>query len=280
MSSSKASTIHRLWSRILRNAAALARLRVLECLRHRTCHDVVGKGAGGDITKRFDVVAEQTTVGYLERFTSFTLVSEEAGIKRIGSNPEGFLIMDPIDGSTNLSHNIPFACLAIAYATEMIFDAVEVAVVLDLFSGKCYHATKGSGAFRNQERIYPSDANPLEDSLVGIDAEVPPVSLMKSLEEIDEEHVKYTRHFGANAMELCFVADGTLDGFIDLRGVFRGTDLAAASLILQESGAVLVDPKGVQIKGKCSNDARYAYIAARDNVFAQRLLALVSGNKK
>ncbi|MFX1577861.1 MAG: inositol monophosphatase family protein, partial [Promethearchaeota archaeon] len=202
------------------------------------------------------------------------------GIKRIGSNPEGFLIMDPIDGSSNLSHDIPFACLAIAYATEVVFEAVEVAVVLDLFSGKCYYATKGGGAFRNQVRIHPSDANPLGDSLVGIDTEIPPISLMKGLEEIDEGRIKYTRHLGANAMELCFVADGRLDGFIDLRGVFRGTDLAAASLILQESGAVLVDPKGVQIKGKCSNDARYTYIAARDNIFAKRLLALVSGKKK
>ncbi len=276
MSFSLPPAIQRLWNRLLRNAATLARLRVLECLNQGTCLDAVGTGAGGDVTKRFDSVAEQTMVAYLERFTSFTLVSEEAGIKKIGANPEGFLIMDPIDGSTNVSHDISFACIAIAYATRLEFDALESAVVLDLFSGNCYHATQGGGAFRDMRPIRPSDANPLETSLVGVDAGFPPKSFRKRSKGTDEVPIRYTRHFGANALELCFVADGSIDGFIDLRGVFRGTDLAAASLILQEAGAVLINQNGATINGKCTNDARYAYIAARDEPFARKLLTLAS----
>lgn len=184
--------------------------------------------------------------------------------------------MDPIDGSTNISHNISFACIAVAYATELTFDALEVAVVLDLFSGICYHASKGVGAFQDRYRIRPADQNPSRTSVVGVDATFPPKYLGSSSKNKDKGSIKYTRHYGANALELCYIADGSLDGFIDLRGVFRGTDLAAASLILKEAGAVLVDAHGRTIEGECSNDAHYSYIAARDMAFAKKLLALAS----
>ncbi|MFX1403446.1 MAG: inositol monophosphatase family protein [Promethearchaeota archaeon] len=270
----------RFWSRNLRNAAGLARLRVLECLRKGSCRDAVGTGAGGDTTKEFDSVAEQTMISYLERLTSFTVISEETGTTQCGPNPEGFLIMDPIDGSTNVSHDISFACIAIAYGPELIFDALECAVVLDLFSGICYHAVKGQGAFRESERIYPAEPTPLDTSLVGVDSRFPPVSLSIPSKGTDKQRVRFIRHFGANALELCYVADGSLDGFIDLRGVFRGTDLAAPSLILNEAGAALLDQKGLPVKGQCTNETHYSYLAARDESFAKNLLALASGKEE
>jgi len=267
--------IQRFWYRHLRNAAALARLRVLSCLKTSSCQDEIGTGAGGDVTKGFDLVAEQTMIEYLMNFTSFTLVSEEAGMQTVGTNPKGFLIMDPVDGSSNVSHGIPFACIAVAYATELQFDSIEAAVVLDLFSGTCYHASRGKGSFRDTHKILPAEPRPLKTSLVGFDSGFPANS--EESQSSATTQIRYTRHLGANALELCYVADGTLDGFIDLRGIFRGTDLAAAALILRETGAVLIDRHGKNIVGKCTNDEHYEYIAARDVDFAQTLLKLVLG---
>ncbi|MFX0079172.1 MAG: inositol monophosphatase family protein [Candidatus Hermodarchaeota archaeon] len=267
--------IQRFWYRHLRNAAALARLRVLSCLKTGSCQEEIGTGAGGDVTKKFDLVAEQTMIEYLMNFSSFTLVSEEAGMQKVGANPNGFLIMDPIDGSTNVSHGISFACISVAYATELEFDSIEVAVVLDLFSGTCYHASRNKGSFRDTHKIRPAEPTPLKTSLVGFDSSFP--ANQKEFQNSDEPQIRYTRHLGANALELCYVADGSLDGFIDLRSVFRGTDLAAAALILREAGAVLIDRYGRNIVGKCTNDEHYDYIAARDVDFAQTLVKLVSG---
>ncbi len=267
------------WVRHLRNAAALARLRVLTCLKSSNCVKAVGTGAGGDITKRFDYVAEQAVVEYFRKFSSFTLISEEAGIKKIGPHPEGFLIMDPIDGSVNVSRGISFACIAVAFAKDLHFDAVEAAIILDLFNGICYHAKRGGGAYRERLKIKPNPPHPLHASLVGVDDGFPPRVYGSGNIAAKAQPLRYTRHLGANALELCYVADGTLDGFIDLRGVFRGTDLAAAALILKEAGAVLMDTKGKEISGKCTNDERYALIAARDVSFAQKLLSLVFKKK-
>ncbi|MFX1510009.1 MAG: inositol monophosphatase family protein [Promethearchaeota archaeon] len=279
MPSSIPSSTQRLWRRLLRNAAGLGRLRVLDCITDGSCHETIGTGAGGDITKQFDAIAEQTMVEYVARFASFTLMSEETGVTQVGNNPEGFLIMDPIDGSTNVNHNIRFACIAIAYASELVFDEVEVAVVMDLFSGKSYHAIKGCGAFCDQTRISSTGTSSSEIQLVGVDAVYPPESLERFSKETGEKTIQYTRHFGANALEMCFVADGSLDGFIDLRGVFRGTDLAAVSLILKEAGATLVNEKGAVINGPCTNEARYSYIAARNQQVANKLLKLTSMKK-
>lgn len=267
------------WVRHLRNAAALARLHVLTCLKSSSCKDTVGTGAGGDVTKQFDLIAEQSMVEYLKRFSAFTLVSEEAGLKRIGSKPEGFVIMDPIDGSTNVSHGISFACIAIAFASELLFSSIEAAVVLDLFSGTCYHATNGKGAFKDGQQIQPAYSTSDKPSLVGVDDKFPQTHVDDNQLKSNTSCIRYTRHFGANALELCYVADGSLDGFVDLRGVFRGTDLAAPALILKEAGATLVNPEGSAITGPCTNDARYAYIAARDTEFSTHLLMLIGKTK-
>lgn len=277
MSSSFSLAKRRFWIQQLRNASALARLRVLECLKSRNCYEALGKGAGGDVTKKFDSVAEQTMIEYLRRFASFTLVSEEGGTHPIGDHPEGFVIMDPIDGSTNVSHNVKFACIAIAFATDLSFDSLQAAVVLNLFSGSCYYAMRGKGAFRDRSKIQPAMAKVFEQSLVGVDDWFPARQFNEKTLDSGPSPIRYTRHFGANALELCFVADGSLDAFIDLRGVFRGTDLAASTLILREAGAVLINQNGDSLNGPCTNDARYAYIAARDVPLAKKILAIASG---
>jgi myo-inositol-1(or 4)-monophosphatase len=247
---------------------------VLTCLQTRGGREAIGTGAGGDVTKRFDFVAEQTIVDYLAPRSSFTLISEEAGTQVIGANPKGYIIMDPIDGSTNISHGISFACIAVAFATKPRFDSIEVAVVQDLFSETAYHAMKGKGAKKNYHMVYPSPEKPLQSSLVGVDDEFPSMHSTSEKVGVSNNEVQFVRHFGANALELCFVADGSLDGFVDLRGVFRGTDLAAPTLILLESGASIIDEAGTPLTGACTNDEKYALIAARNDQFANQLLVL------
>jgi len=269
----------RFWLRNLRNAAALARLRVLACLQTHSGRDIIGTGAGGDATKQFDLVAEQTITEYLSQRSSFTLISEEAGIKKIGSNPDGYVIMDPIDGSTNVSHGISFACIAVAFASKPRFKSIEVAVVQDLFSETAYHAVKGNGAMKNYHSIHPSLESSLVSSLVGVDDRFPSIHSVPKKPGLENAKVQFIRHFGANALEMCFVADGSLDGFIDLRGVFRGTDLAAPALILQEAGASLINEAGEPLTGACTNDERYSLVAACNEQFSQHLLALAHETK-
>ena len=274
MSKTISPSLGKTWLRRLRNAASIARQRVLSCLNAQSCYESVGVGAGGDVTKGFDFIAETTMIEYLLKFTTFTLISEEAGTQQIGAEPMGFVIMDPIDGSTNLDRGLQVACISLAFATNPSFEALESAVILELFSGRCFHAMKGQGAYCDDERIQPASPRPIEESLVGVDANFPWIPSTIGEEPFKGPRIRHTRHLGANALELSYVAKGALDGFIDLRGLFRGTDLAAAALILKEAGASLINQDGAPITGECSNQTRFALIAGRDQAFSLELLKL------
>jgi Archaeal fructose-1,6-bisphosphatase and related enzymes of inositol monophosphatase family len=56
--------------------------------------------------------------------------------------------------------------------------------------------------------------------------------------------VRRTRQFGASALELCYVAAGRLEAFLDLRGNLRITDAAGAILICEEAGVLVTKPDG------------------------------------
>jgi myo-inositol-1(or 4)-monophosphatase len=264
------------WEQYLLEATSLAKQRVLSCLQADSgSKEVVGIGAGGDETKRFDQIAEQTIAEYLHKFTEFTLISEEAGVQQYGSNPEGYIILDPIDGSTNVSRGLSICCISAAFGTKPRFDMIRAAVVREVFAERCFHAIRGKGAYCNQVAIHPAEPRPLERSFIGVDDEFPPKLTANPQGTPEGKRLGSTRHLGSNALELCYVANGILDAFVDLRGSFRGTDLAAASLILNEAGAVLVDQKLAPIAGECNNTSTYSYIAARDTQLAKELLRLI-----
>ena len=68
-----------------------------------------GIGAGGDVSRNIDIIAEKTVIDYVkENGFDCTILGEECGRVEIGKEPKGFLIMDAIDGSTNAVRGVPF----------------------------------------------------------------------------------------------------------------------------------------------------------------------------
>ena len=97
----------------------------------------LGVGAGGDPMRLVDLAAEKAIVEVmLQQGLSFTLVSEEAGIKEFGDKPKDFYVtIDPIDGTTNLVRGLPFYCSSIAVSLQPTTSRVFAASVTDLFHG-------------------------------------------------------------------------------------------------------------------------------------------------
>ncbi|TLX84910.1 MAG: fructose 1,6-bisphosphatase, partial [Thaumarchaeota archaeon] len=76
-----------------------------------------GRGAGGDISRRIDVVAEKTVLDYLKAINfECVVLGEECGRVELSKKPNGFVIMDAVDGSTNAVRGIPFSCCSLAFA--------------------------------------------------------------------------------------------------------------------------------------------------------------------
>jgi len=237
----------------------------------------LGRGAGGDLIKPVDLAAENAIVETLKaRDLSFTLVSEESGIKEIGKKPEAlFVTVDPIDGTTNLTRGLPFYASSLAISSKPELADVRAGMVVDLYHDVAYTAFLGKGAYRNGERIETSKITSLDEAVVGVDfnAYKTKVDLPKVANLI--ENIKHTRHFGANAPEVCFVAAGLTDAFIDLRQKIRTTDVAASCLIVKEAGGVVTDQDNEPINVKLDPRQTLSFIASGNNELHKKILSLV-----
>lgn len=223
-----------------------------------------GVGAGGDIRSKIDLAAEKALFETLEHYgVSCTVVSEESGVREIGSVASQFYVTtDPVDGTTNAVRGLPFLGVSIAVSRKPTLSTVEIALVADALRDITYTAQKGSGAYKNGEKIRPSETETLESAVVGVD-----FSAFKTRQVVGKlikvlQKARHLRHLGANALELCYVADGTTDAFIDIRKKLRVTDIAAAQLILGEAGGIITKPSGENLDAPLTPTQRVSFVAA------------------
>jgi myo-inositol-1(or 4)-monophosphatase len=249
---------------------------------HRQQQPNLGVGAGGDPIKQIDMAAEKAIVETLVRQgISFTLISEESGIREYGKNSkENYVTADPIDGTTNLTRGIPFYATSIAVSTKPELNTVHTALVADLFHGTTFTAEKGKGAHRDNQKIAPSKQIDLEDAVVGIDLNTYKAREIAPCLTSLIEKTKHIRHLGANALELCYVADGTTDAFIDIRGKLRTTDTAAAWLIIKEAGALITTPYGEPLNAKLDPKERLTFVASANPEIHRKILSLIGKELK
>ena len=236
-----------------------------------------GIGAGGDVTKKIDLAAENALIQTLQDSgVSCTLISEEVGTKELGSNPSSlYLVADPLDGTTNAVRGAPFMAISLAVSRRPYLRDVETALVCDPVHNVTYTAERGRGAFRNRERIQSSLTTSLEEAVVGVDFNTFKIrELMPRLVPLLEK-TRHLRHFGADALELCYVADGKTDAFIDIRGKLRVTDIAAAYLILREAGGIIVTPEGNELDVSLDATQRVAFIAAANKTLYAEIQKLL-----
>jgi len=232
-----------------------------------------GRGAGGDISRNIDIIAEKTVLDYLKEINFECIVlGEECGRVEISKNPKGYIIMDAIDGSANSVRGVPFFCSSLAFATENKLSSITDGVITNLSSGEMYWASKNKGAFLNESRIQVHNKEPVY-KIVGINTSGASPELMKKLHPIFEQH-NHTRHFGANALEMAMFARGLMDIFIDLRNKIRIQDIAAGYLIVKEAGGILLNDKFESLDADLSYETRISFIAAAnqkilDDVFSQ-----------
>ena len=266
------------WQQILLECKNNIQTNIQPCLKTlKQPQPNLGMGAGGDAMKPVDLAAESAIIDTLQHHNvSFILISEESGIKKFGAPPEDcYVTVDPIDGTTNLMHGLPFYASSIAVSHRPELADVYAGMVVDLSHDVTYTAFKGEGAYRDGEKIESSKTAFLDEAVVGLDlntfkakAVVPKVTALM-------ENIKHIRHFGANALEICFVAEGLTDAFVDLRGKIRTTDVAAGFLIVKEAGGVVTAPDNQVLNVKLDPMQKLSFIASGNTQIHQKIISLV-----
>lgn len=180
---------------------------------------------------RSDLAADEAAVAVLTD-AGVGVLSEESG--RHGADRPVTVVLDPLDGSTNASRGIPW------YATSLCAvdgDGPLAALVVNLATGTRYEARRGEGATRDGRPIRSSGVTELSRSIVGLSG-MPPGWLGWN---------QY-RSLGAVALDLCAVADGTLDGYLDCSEHAHGPwDYLGGLLVCVEAGAHVADAGGADL---------------------------------
>jgi myo-inositol-1(or 4)-monophosphatase len=177
---------------------------------------------------RHDLAADAAALAVLDR-ARVGVLSEESGARRL--ERELVVVVDPVDGSTNASHGIPW------YATSLCAvdgDGPRAALVVNQASGVRFEAVRGGGATRDGVPIAPSGCGRLADAVVAFSG-------------YPSRHLGWNQYrcLGAAALDLCAVADGVLDGYAVLGGSRLGSwDYLGGMLVCTEAGAVVGESSG------------------------------------
>lgn len=236
---------------------------------------------------RHDVVADDIIVGGLRR-AGLAVLSEESGE---GGVAEITVVVDPVDGSTNGSRRVPWYAVSLCAVDR---DGPLASLVVNLATGDRYRAIRGQGARHDLSDIRvpatPSsgDAGRPPSALSGgltFDASRPLVP--RACDRLDDAIIGFSgrpptdggwrqfRVLGAAALDLCAVADGILDGYIDIDRAHGVWDYLGALLVCSEAGVTLVDSGGEDLV-VLEHGARRGPVAGATAELAGQLLDLTS----
>ena len=97
---------------------------------------------------------------------------------------------------------------------------------------------------------------------------------MSRLAPIFEKH-HHIRHFGANAQEMAFLAQGLIDVFIDLRKKIRIQDVAAGYLLVKEAGGLVLDENLQPLDSDLNYETRLSFVAATNKEILDEVFSLI-----
>lgn len=269
------------WSKVSHEIMKEVHESITPLVGQKKAGEVVKMGADGTPTKLIDLVAEEKVVEILEETNRpLTLVSEEIGRIEIGEGQsEVIFVVDPLDGTANAVKNIPAygISLAVAEVTDpdrsMTIQDIELGFVQNFATGDIYQAHKGGGASLNDKGIKTSSKNDITQSSIGA------YIYRAEMEKVDKlcKMIRRMRILGSVAIELCYVADGTYDAFLDVRGNLRIVDISAAKLIVEEAGGLVSDENGHKLYGKLNVLERTSIIASGNKKIHQELIKVLGG---
>ncbi len=190
------------------------------------------KGAH-DIVTEADKGSESLIIEYLqEKFPNHKIVSEEKGI--IGPEDSEYTwYIDPLDGTTNFYHHIPYFNISIALEHK---GQLIAGVVYNPLLDEMFYAERGAGAYLNGEKISPSENKELSKSFITCCHGRKENEIEEFLKLMNTFKYKALdmRKLGSAGLEICYVASGRVRAFIGY-GI-KPWDFKAGLVIAEEAG--------------------------------------------
>ncbi|MFW5774750.1 MAG: inositol monophosphatase family protein [Chitinivibrionales bacterium] len=215
-----------------------------------------------DIDKRCE---DEITRIIRSAFPGHGIVAEESGIS--GGDGEYRWIIDPLDGTHNYIRGLKLYgnCIAVMKGSEFIAGVVYLPQEKLLFS-----AEKGSGCYRNDEKVSVSKRGELSRCTLSYDSGISSEPEKKAglLQKLAPEFFNI-RMFGASSILLARLAEGVIDVAIEFDDELW--DYAAGVTLVQEAGGIFTSQTGERI-----TDTTRGYVASNGTVH-ETVLELLRG---
>lgn len=204
-------------------------------------HQADSKRVAADLVTEFDRRSERLIVdGIREAFPGDHVLAEEGG--ESGEQSRRRWLVDPLDGTTNFAHGLPFFCVSIALEVD---GELEAGAVQAPALGWSFWAARGRGAWLGDRRLQVSRTATLDRALLATgfpyDNATSPENNFAEFEALYKRS-QGVRRVGAAALDLAMVAAGWLDGYWEMK--LKPWDLAAGALLVREAGGRVTDWKG------------------------------------
>jgi myo-inositol-1(or 4)-monophosphatase len=225
----------------------------------------VREKAANDFVSEVDQEAEAAIIKTLrDAYPDHSILAEESGAS---GQSEYRWIIDPLDGTTNYLHGFPQYAVAIALMHK---ETVTQAVVYDPGRNDLFTATRGRGAFLNDQRMRVSKRAELKTGLIGTGFPFRQHDHIETYLAILRDIMKNSagvRRAGSATLDLAYVAAGRLDAFWELG--LGPWDMAAGALLITEAGGLVGD-----LQGESGYMESGHIVAGNPRIFVQLLQAI------
>ena len=222
----------------------------------------VGIGKDGTPTKKIDRIAEEIAIRIL-REHDLRIVSEESGVVGDG---DVWVALDPIDGTFNATRGFPFYGVSLCFSRSQMLRDTFLGFVKNLATGDEYYSDRK--AYKNGRKIAVREVDDVECNAI-------------FYYPYKRYPFRRIRILGSASLEICLVAEGSFDCFIDVRkgkdgrGFLRVYDVSASIYIAKNAGAVISSLDGDDIwEKKISMEERFRLLISGRKIH-EKLMGLI-----
>lgn len=189
-----------------------------------------------DLVTKYDVAVENfLKEKFGKEFKDFNLIAEESDNSNIEFNNS--IIIDPIDGTTNFVNKVPHTAISVGvYKNKKPYIGIVYNPILD----ELYTAVVGEGAYCNGEKLQVSLEDNFHKALLSTGFPYTSGTCEDDLNDVIKKikdilpNCQDIRRLGSAALDLCYVARGTYEGYYEMN--LKAWDVSAGLIILQEAG--------------------------------------------
>ncbi len=199
---------------------------------------IESKGVGDFVTNT-DLKVEKSLLDTLQYyFPNFTYISEES--EKINGDKET-IVIDPIDGTTNFIHGIPYLGIVIS---KIVDDEIIDGIIYNPITNDFFWASKGKGSWCNNKRLRVSKREFFQDCVVGTGfshSKAKQKNFFKE-KELVLKNSTGIRGMGSAAIDLAYVASGKLDAYWERN--LNLWDVSSGVLLVKEAGGKVTETSG------------------------------------